>query len=384
MKKLCFIISAILAAVLLFNSITAFAGTEDDRILTLEEAKALAAENDEEFQRQQKNIEKANENYEKVYEANTGSIKTVFRSVAEQAEYIINRKIAIENAALNTRLAIFRRDAVRKNLDYKVTAAYYDVIKSYYKMENSGYNIDIKKNELDKAKSKYSLGLIKKSALTDAENAYRDAQKAYDDAFYDLQQKMNALGRIIGRKLDAYNDKLDMTLSMADISTVDLNKIKEDYMKNNESYYKAKEEMLIAEYKYDLFKEQYDYYYKKLSSLSSSKILDELEDMLYDAEEEYLSAKDSYEEMEQDLDDTLVSQYRTLNDLYDTCKELEKKIEESKQAFENNKIKYGMRLISKADLDRSETSIRDLQNQLNTAIMNLNLQYLNMMQYSTD
>ncbi|MHB1391828.1 MAG: hypothetical protein ACYCYE_01920 [Clostridia bacterium] len=92
MKKLRLIISIILCVVLLFSSIAAFADTEDDGILALEEAKALALKNDVQFNLQQSYIQQASENYDEVYENNTKTDNTNYNSLADRASATISRK----------------------------------------------------------------------------------------------------------------------------------------------------------------------------------------------------------------------------------------------------------------------------------------------------
>ncbi|HWR61589.1 MAG TPA: TolC family protein, partial [Clostridia bacterium] len=237
MKKLCFILSVILCMTAMLGNISAFAGTDDDKVLTLEEAKTLALENDIQFNLQQGYIQNASESYEDVYESNSGSDNKKYSNVAERAKAEVSRKIAIENAASSVRKAVFTRNDLKRESDYTVTEAYYGVVNAKLELENAEAEKELSYKNLETAKIKYSLDLIKKSELSTAEDTYDSAVKAYDNAFTEVQKSMVELSNSIGKTLDVFNDQLDMTVSVPDIKGLDMNKIKEDYMKNNSSWY---------------------------------------------------------------------------------------------------------------------------------------------------
>lgn len=382
MRKKCFIISAILCMVLSFSNIAVFAD-EDDGILTLEEAKALALENDVQFNLQQSYIQQASESYEKVYENNSGTDKSNYKSIADRAEAEISRKISVENAASGVRKAVFNRNDLKRASDLSVTNAFYGVIKAKYGLMDAESSMELKKKELDTAKLKYGLSIITKSSLSQAETEYTSAQEAYNTAFSELQNSFSQLSKNIGEHLDVFNDKIDMSLTVPDIKSLDLNKIKEDYMKNNSSFYSAKEQYDLAEYKLQLTEEKYDYYYKRLPNRTTA-IMEQLDDMLYEARGNFEDAKYSYGEKEAELDVTLNSQYISINNLYRTYEAQMKEIEDTKLEIEQNRIKYQLGLYTRTAMDGSEVNLKKLQNMLNVTIINLNTQYMNMIQYSLE
>lgn len=380
MKKLCMILTITLCLTAVFNSIEAFAGNEDDKILTLEEAKTMALKNDVQFNLQQSYIQLTSENYEKVYENNTKTDKTNYNSVADRASAEISRKISIENAASSVRKAIFSRNDLKRSSDYSVTNAFYDVISAKYALADAEAEVELKKNNLERARMKYGIGIITKNSFTQAENAYTSSQTSYNKAFSNLQNSLSELSKNIGKNLDVFNDQIDMTLTVPDIKSIDLNKIKTDYMKNNSSFYSAKEQYDLAEYRLQLTEEKYDYYYKRLPN-RTSKIMEQFEDMLYKAQRDFDDAKYSYSEKEKALDVTLSKQYTSINNLYESYQNLIKEIKDAKQKVEQERIKLELGVITKSTLESSEASIKKLENQLNTTIIDLNTQYVNMTQY---
>lgn len=382
MKKLCLIVSCILCMTIMLNCIAVTADYKDDGILTLEEAKEIAKKNDVQFNQQQSNIKKASENYEKVYENNNKTDKKNYNSVVESVSAMVARKVNIENAASNVRKAIFNRNNLERTINYEVTEKYYGVLKAMYSLADAEADMKLKKEELEKAKIKYEMDIITKNALSQAESAYDSSVTSYNKAFTSLQNSAAELSNCIGKNIDIYNVRFDMTLDVPDINSIDLNKIKEDYMKNSPSFYSEKEQYDLAEYKMQLIEEQYDIFVKR--NPKATRIIDDFIELLNDATNEFDDAKYSYSEKEKDLDLTLNNQYTTINDLYKSYEDQKKKIEDTKQEIEENRIKYQMGLIKKADLDSSTANLQKLENQLNTTIINLNLQYLSLTQYSTE
>lgn len=383
MKKLSFTMLLIFCMALSFNSLTASAADiVDDGILTLEEAKETALDNDVQYSHQQSYIDEAREEYEEIYEDNSGTDKKDYDNTAEKAKGEVSRKMAIENAASNVRKAIYEKNDMKRSSDYEVTEAYYSAIKAQYTLENAKTEMDLASKETEASKRKYELGLITRNALTQAEADYASSVTSYNKAFSDLQLSMQELGIIIGKNLDVFSTKLDTAMSIPDIESLDLNKIKEDYMKNSSSFYTQKEAYDLAEYELQLTEEQYDYYYEKLSS--SSTAAEDLYDMMVEAERSFENEKYSYNEAENELDSTLTSQYQSIQNSYSSYENLKKDLEDSKGTLEQNRIKYQLGLITKSSFEQNEGSYKTLEHQLNTKILDINLQYLNLTQYSLE
>lgn len=381
MKKLCFILSAIICLTAAIGWFPASAAAADDKILTLEEAKALALENDVQYNLQQGYIQNASESYEEVYDNNSSSDKSNYSNIAERAKAEVSRKMSIEKAASSVRKAVFARNDLKRESDYSVTVAYYGALNALLGQENAELEKALSQKKLETAKIKYSLQLIKKSELADAEKAYDTAVYECDNAFKEVQKSFVELSNSIGKNLDIYNDKLDMTVTIPDISSLDMNKIKEDYMKNNSGFYSAKETYDLAEYQLQLTEDKFDYYYKRLPNRTTA-LEDKLKDMLEDAQREFDDAKYSYVQKENELDATLNNQYISINKSLASYEELLKDLEEEKQTLETDRIKYQMRLVTKTDLESDEAALGKLENQIQAAIADLIVEYAGMTQYS--
>jgi outer membrane protein TolC len=378
MKKLCFSMSVILCLALMFTSIAAYA---DDGVLTLEAAKELALKNDVQYNSQERYIAQAKEDYDEVYADNTKST-TSKGSVADKSASDISQDIAIENAALNVTKAIFNKDDLRRSSDYEVTEAFYGVIKGEYSLRNAEAEMGLKKSALETAQVKYELGFTSKDSVSQAKLAYESSQAVYNNAISELQNSMSKLSISIGKDMDVSKDKLDKTLIVPDIKSLDINKIKEDNLKNNWSYYSLKEQYKLAQSKLLLTQDKYDYYYEKLKS--NSTIREDFDDMVYEAQRDFDDAKYNQDKKLNDLDANLNTQYNDIKNLYENYENQKKEFEDAKLAIEESKVKYQMGLLSKSVIDSSTANLSKLENKLNTTIMSLNTQYMNMTQYSID
>lgn len=381
MRKLCKALALTLCTVMLLSTLTVVGDSGGKTVLTLEEAKQIALDNDVQFKLQQSYIQQKSEDYDDVYDQYSNGPRDSGNSVVDRAEAEISYKMIIENAASEIRQEIFTRNDLKRKSDYDVTTAYYDVMTAKYALDDAKRAMDLAKKDLDIAKVKVEQGLMTSSALSQVNNAYTASQAEYNKAFSELQNAMAALSKNIGKNLDVFNVEIDMTLSMPDIKAIDLNKIKEDYMKNSSDFYALSEALDIAEYKQQLTEEKYDYYEKRLPH-RSTKLEDQLDDMKYKADRDYDNVKYKYNEAEKTLDVTLNTLYTGINTLAESVQTLQKNLEDAKTTVEQNRIRYDLGLIAKIDLEKSEAALKDLENTLNTTIIALNTQYLALTQYS--
>lgn len=380
MKRINIMISLLLCMTLAFGIIQASAASADNSILTLEEARAAALENNVQYKQQQRYIDQANEKLQDAIDDRSGK-RPSGRNYIQNASTIISQDMAIENAASGVRKALFNKEDMKRSSDYSVTEAYYNVIKAEYSLASAEAELEQKKDELQSARLKYTLMLITQSQLLQAESSLASAQIKYNDAAAALQIKIMELGKITGLELDAASLRLDRSFTVPDIKDLDLKKIKEGYLQNNSGYFNSREQYKLAEYKLLLTEEQCDEIYDKVKNNSTAS--QQLENMLYDARSSYDDAKYNYENKLSELDTTIENQYNSLMNLYDSYETQKQELKEARLKHDANVIKHQMGIISASELKTSESSIIKAQNQLNTTLMNLNLQYLNLTQYIT-
>lgn len=381
MKRMCKALALTLCTIMLLSTLTVAADSGDDNILTLEEAKQIALDNDVQFNLQQSYIKQKSADYDDVYDVYSRGPSDNYSSVAERAELEVKYMMTIENAASAIRKEIFTRNDLKRKSNYEVTTAYYDVIKANYTLEDKKRAMDLAKKDVDIAKIQQEQGMITSSTLSQIQNAYASSQADYNKAFAELQNCMAALSKTIGKNLDVFNDKIDMTLAIPDIASLDLNKIKEDYMKQSSDFYALSEALDMAEYQLQLTEDKYDYYEKRLPH-RNTKIEDALDDMMDKANRDYDSAKYQYSEAEKGLDVTLNNLYTGINTLQETVATLQKNLEDTKTTVEQNKLRYELGLIAKIDMEKSEAALKDLESTLNSTMIGLNTQYLALTQYS--
>jgi len=379
MKKTRYIICTIICLALLFNGTAASEPTESG-ILTLNEAKELALKNNMQLKLQQIYIQQASDNYDKVYENNKRTSKGDYTDAAERAAADVARKISIENAASNLRKAIFNRNDLKRASDYNVTIAYYNILKSIYSLEDQKRNVELKEKTLDAAEMKYRFDLTDKNSLTQAEDSLEAAKASYDKSLSDVKDNMAALSKLIKRDLDFYNDKMDMNIILPNINDLDLGAIKKDNIINNPSFFTAKEQYDVAEYKLELTEEKYDHY-RGLPN-RASEIMEKFEDILYEAQWNFDEIKYNYDEKEKELVISLNNQFSSINSMQESYKSQKKKIEEGESSLQKDKIKFQMGLITNSVLEQNQSSLENLKNQLNIININMNIQYTSITQYS--
>ncbi|MGI6585303.1 MAG: TolC family protein [Gracilibacteraceae bacterium] len=380
MKKLCFVSSLIICVLLLSGSIAISADALDDGLLTLEEAKALALKNDINYRYQDKYIQDAKDNYKKLSE-DTSINSRRGSNIAQKESARISSKIQLENAYSNIRKAVLTKADLKRSSDNDTVNSFYGVIEAENSLANALTDLELKRQELKKAEFKYKLNIISKNSLTQAEESYRNSEAAYNKAAMELESCILKLGKSICQELDISRVKLDTTLSIPDIKSIDLEKIKEDNLENNLSYFSAREQYKLAEYELALTEEKYEDYYDELKK-GSSNVREEFENMLFNAQKKFEDAEYSYNEKLKDLEESLKEQYKILEDLYESYMEQKEDINDMKLTVKENKIKYTMGIITKAALDSSIANLEKLERQMVSTIIKLNKQYMSLVQYS--
>lgn len=382
MKKRQTALAIIVSAAMLLSGITVFADTNSDKVLTLEEAKQIALDNDTQYKQQQSYIDQAAENYDDVYDIYSGKDKANYKSIALKSKEYVSRKMTIEKAAFAVEQAIFKKDNIKKTSDYNVTSAYYDAASKKLALDDAKTDMDLSEKQYNVAKVKFDQGLITKNVLTQTENAYKTTQTAYNKAFADMQNSMQTLGNEIGETLDVFNVELDTTFTVPDISTLNLNRIKSDYMNYSETLFGLRGQLELMDTQLDLTQEQYDHYFDKVKHMSE-EVENDFNELLTNAKRDYDDAKYALEEAEKSLDSNLSSLYSGINNLKESLENLKKNVESAKVTLDENKLKYDLGLISALEMDNSEATTRTLENQLNSVVLSINSQYLALIRYST-
>jgi len=367
---------------LFFTDAATFADNINTGLLTLSEAKNLALKNNVQYNLQEIYIQDAIDKYEELSKDSSGT-PTGSSNAADKAASVISKKVSLESAASNVTKAVLNKQDLKRASDYEVTNAFYTVIKSQNSLANAELNLELKKKELELAKVKYGFEIMTKASLIKTEEAYNSQKASYNKALFELENNVMKLEKSIGEALSVYNNRLDTSIVIPDINSINLDKVKVDNIKNNPSYFSAREQYKLAEYKLALTEEKYYDYYEDSKSKSSA-VEEKFDDMLYDVRKQFDDAENSYNEKLDNLEETIKNQYENLKDAYKSYEDLKNDFEVEKQKVELNRMKYRMKLITIAALESGEANLKKLDSQIFDSASNVIIQYLNMTQYSMD
>ncbi len=379
MKRLCRALALTICAVMLLSTLTVAADSGGKTILTLEEAKKIALKNNTQYKLQESYIQEKLEDYRDIADKTTISNKG--SSVVDKISNRINNKLAVDSAYNAVELEIFNKNDIKRASDYKVTNAYYNVMKAKYSLDSKNRTMELSRKDLEIGEIQFTLGLITKTTLSQLENSYKASQATYSSAFSDFENSVSALSKEIGKTLDVSEDDIDMTIGIPDTTSLDLEKLKADNLKNNPSFFNIINTLELAEYKQLMVEQEYEDYEESVSRISEN-IENQFNDLKYKANRDYEDTKYAYDEALKDLELSLKSQLAAITTMQESITNIRKSFDNTITTHEQNKTKYGLGLISRNEFEKSEFAIKDVQNQLSTAIVNLNTQYLALTQYS--
>ncbi|MHB1395100.1 MAG: TolC family protein [Clostridia bacterium] len=378
MKK---ILIFLLIVINLVTMTSVFADATVIRKLTLEEAQTLALNNNLKFSTQGSYINDAVDDYKDQEDANEKLNNVASTSFFAYFNKPINLDVSLESAANKIKLEKFKKEDLKRVSDYNVKAAFINIKKAQYALEDAKNDIYLKLKDYEVAKIKQQLELITEDNLKQYEKSYKAALTAEESALKKLHEEIQKLNKYIGRELTDYDLELVMNLSPVDINTIDITKIKEDYLKSNDDLYSLSLSTKLAETKYDLTKERYDHFVKDLEVLNSRLDMEKAYDQ---AERDYNNAKKALDDATKDIDINLNSTYNTLKTASETVDRLIDDVEDTKRSIEIDKIRYNNNhgSISKNDYEKSQKSLDTIQNKLDSAIADMNLLYSSLTMYS--
>ena len=379
MKRLCKALALTLCAVMLLSTLTVVGDSGGKTILTLEEAKKIALENDTQYKIQDGYVREKKEDYNDAADRYTGNARG--SNVAEKAASRISSLVNLDNAYKAIEIEVFNKNDIKRASDYSVTIAYYNVIKAKYSLDDETRAMELARKDLEIGKIQFTLGLITKTTLSQFENAYKASQTTYNSAFSDFENSMSTLSKEIGKILDITKYDIDTTISMPATASLDLAKLKEDNLKNNSSYFGLKNALDSAKYRKSMVDQEYEDYEESVRRVNEN-IAEAFDDMKVDADRNFDDANYQYNERIKTLELSLKEQLSGIITMQESIANIRKSLENVRTTFEQNKTKYELGLISRNEFEKSESALKDIQNQLSTAIVNFNSQYLALTQYS--
>ncbi|WP_372995804.1 TolC family protein [Lutispora sp.] len=379
MKKLCRGLALILCTAMLLSSITVLGDTGTKTILTLQEAKELALKNNKQYKVQDSYINQKKEAYVNLSARYSGGAKG--SNTAEKAGNRITSILDLDRAFNAVELEKFKKNDIKWQSDYDVTQAYYGVMKAKYELDDAKRNMELVNKNLEIAKIKLEFGMITKTDLSKVENEYKTAQTNYSTKLSSLKNAMTTLSKEIGKELDINIDDIDMSISIPNTAPIDLEKIKQDNLNNNTSFFNLKQELELAKTRKSMTQQEYDDYLDKNRS-KNDNVSQKFDDMIYDANRDYDNTLYQYDKSMKELDISLQAQLAAITTMTDTIANLRKSLENQKTTFAQSKIRYENGDISKIEYEISESALKDMENMLMATIVELNSQYLSLTRYS--
>lgn len=354
---------------------TTAASTAPPLRLTLEEAQKMALENSVTYQSQDSYIRNALDTYDDTVDKTNK--KSISKNLMTYFSSTINNDISVENAANAVTSARLQKENVRRSSDLNVKNSFLNIKKAQYSLDDAKNNVVLKQKDLDSAKIKCTLGYITKDNLKTYEKAYTDAVSDQDTALKNLQQELQTLNKYLGRELTDYNIELVMDLTPVNISDINLDIIREAYIKNSSSIYTVEQKLEIAKRTYELTQERYD----NLKQKGTDTFKQDMKDAVTDAERNYNTAKSDYDDVIKKLNIDLDSSYNSLKTLSEAIDKLNRDIADYKKDLSKAAVQYDLGLISKVDYEKKEIGLTTMQNKLNSTIADQNMTYANMTLY---
>lgn len=346
--------------------------------LTLEEAQKMALDNNVQYDLQDSYISDALDNYYNTQDTNDKLSQRPSTNFMDYFNRTITPEISVDSAANSVKAARFKKEDLKRASDYNVKAAFLNIKKAQYELDSKKNDSEIKSKELESAKVKYDLGQITKDELTTYEKAYSDSVQAQLAALEDLHSKYQTLNKYIGRPITNYDIEIVYNPSKVDISSIDLDSIREANIKNNQTYYDLEQKVTLAKRKYDLTKERYDHF-EELGVQNSKQ---DMLDAYSDAERDYTNAQKAFEDATKSLDIGLNSTYTALKNTSDAVDRLERDIKDATDSLAKLKLQYDLGMVSRNTYEEKEISLKTMQNSLSSLISDMELQYSNLMLYS--
>ena len=290
----------------------------------------------------------------------------------------INPEISVDSAANSVKLSRLDKIDIKRASDYNVEIAFINIKKAQLELENKKNDAAIKLKDYETAKLKRKLELITESALKTSANAYSDSVAAQMTAFTNLWSQYQNLNKYIGRAIEDYNIEIVYEFVKHSIDEIDIEQIRADNLKNNKSFFSIQQNVALAKRKYDLTKERLEHFEK----LNVTNSIDDMRDAFDKAERDYTNARQSFEDATKDLDISLNSSYNAFKNAIESADKLERDI----NAFENDldkiKLQYDMGLLAKNDYEKQQTTLKAMQNSMNSLLADIHKQYISIMLYA--
>lgn len=352
-----------------------FADGSEILYISLEDAQARALENNVQYRLQDSEIRDALSDYNDATDARVskgGGFMSYFNST-------ITYDVNVDSAANSVKLSRSEKENIKRTINNDVKTAFISIKKAQYSLEDAKNTVTLKSKDYEVAKIKHELGDLTSSGLKDAEKAYKDALIDQESTQKKLHEAIQSLNRLIGRPLTDYNIEPVITLEIPDIQSINLDKLRENYINNDKNLLVLSQNANLAQRNYDLTQERYDHFIKDMNMKIHREDIEEAYDK---AVRDYDKARTTFEDATKELDITLNSSYNSLKDTRESIDRLLRDIQDMGSELQKTKIKYDLGLISKNAYEEAEIGLKTMQNKLQSAIGDYNILYSKLTLYS--
>lgn len=374
MKKL---ICAFLCIILVIGNTAAYADIPKFRY-SFEEALEMAMKNTPEYELQDKSIDKYSDAYDNLAKITpsevryTGNMKTF---VSRQVDPQIN----LESTYSQYSAARLQKENIKRTVSLNLRSIVIAISKSEMAYKAAEIAKKNKQKELELLEIRYENGIISKNDYNDQKkkinNEIKDTLTMAQDAVDLAYRQLNTM---LGRE-----DEKDIEVKLDDtvipLEKLDLDQIKKDMIKKDETLNSLYEQRRLADYKFAFVKQGYERY--DLDKFSD-QMRSDMEEMYEEAQKDYELADQAYKNALDRFDKKFNDMIEDIEDLYADIEELKEDIAYEKERLALNKLLYETGRMTKIEYDALGDKITLMENDLKELELDLNMKYAELLIYS--
>lgn len=374
MKK---VICTLLSIILLIGNTAVYADIPKFRY-SFEEALEMAMKNTPEYGLQDRAIDKYSDAYDNLAKVTpseirySGNMKTF---VSRQVDPQIN----LENTYSQYSTAKLQKENIKRTVSLNLRSTVIGISKAEMAYKEAEIAKKNKQKELELLEIKYENGLISKNDYNDQKkklnNDIKDTLSMAQDAVDLAYRQLNTM---LGRE-----DEKDIEVKLDDtvipLEKLDLEQIKKDMIKKDETLNSLYEQRRLADYKFVFVKQGYERY--DLDKFTD-QMRSDMEEMYEEAQKDYELADQAYKNALDRFEKNFNDMIEDIQDLYADIEELKKDIADEKEKMDLNKLLYETGRMTKIEYDALGDKITLMENDLKALELDLNMKYAELLIYS--
>lgn len=374
MKKL---LCAFLCIILTISNTVVYAGIPKFRY-SFEEALEMAMENTPEYGLQDKAIDKYSDAYDDLAKVTPSEIRYTgnFKTFVNRQ---VDPQINLENTYSQYSSARLQKENIKRNVSLNLRNIVIGISKAEMAYKEAEIAKKNKQKELELLEIRYENGLVSK-------NDYKDEKKKINNEIKDTLTLANDAVDLAYRQLNTMlgrEDEKDIEVKLDDtvipLEKLDLEQIKKDMIKKDETLYSLYEQRRLADYKFGLMRERYEKY--DLDKFTDQMRWD-MEEMYEEAQKDYELTNQAYENALDRFNKNFDNMIEDIEELYADIEEIKKDIADEKEKMALNKLLYETGRMTKIEYDALGDRITLMENDLKELELDLNMKYAELLIYS--